>query len=462
MFMLQRRRSVFICATMGLIILTIIFGSLALYRAQIRQTHQHFDSLLRQRADDVSSVVLDDNENIDANALQYTGDLNSLGMDVYLFYADGSPLHVPAKRRVDGLPALAALKDAVRGDEDVRTLSLGGTTTRVLTHPVISTNGEFDQIVIIVQVGRSEAPLAAARRRLATLVSVIGAGIVLSVVIGGLLLVHQLSIPVRRSLAQQQAFVANAAHELRTPLSVIQATAEFALMRVRRVEEYMTYLDRIGRTVMQTSAMVDDLLTLAQLDASPELLPFAPINLREIVTTVVTKTTLLYPDNLLTMAAVGEPIIQGDVTLLERLVNNLVDNACRYNPIGTSVHLTLETRRKWVILQVIDAGQGIAASEIPHLFERFYRGQSGRQSGQRGSGIGLSLVRQIAIIHGGNVGLTSRVGIGTTVTVVMPRALNNTVRNAPHREAEITSRDLRVFSNQQSEVDAAKELRRIT
>lgn len=419
MFVRHRDRDIWIGLIIAVSAFAVVIGCFFLYRVQAHETRMRFDDLLRQRADDVQDVVLDDNGGIDTNAFQYAGDITSLGIDVYLFYPDGRPLFAPKRQRVEGLPAVAPVRSAQGGSEDIRTLSLDRTNTRVLTRPDTSA-ADASEIALIIQVGRSEAPRAAALARLAALTALIGTCIVIGVVLGGLLLLRQLSIPVRRSLTRQQEFVANAAHELRTPLSVIQATAELALMRPRDSEEYVTAMEQIARTVTQTSAMVNDLLTLAQIDGRDGSLQFAPTDLCMIASGAVAEAMAQYPDNPINLIAGGEAIVAGDGALLQRLIMNLVDNACLYNSEGTPVEIALETRRRWVTLRVVDAGQGIPTDDVPRLFDRFYRGRTGRRSGKRGSGLGLGLVRQIAAIHGGYVGIASRVGVGTTVTVFLP------------------------------------------
>lgn len=436
MFTGRRDHGIWIGPIIGLSVLAVVVGCLVLYRVQAEETRRQFDDMLGQRADDVRDVVLNGNGGIDTNAFHYAGDINSLGMDVYLFYPDGRPLFAPDKRRVDGLPALAPLRSAEGGDEDVRSLALDVTNTRVLTRPVRTGVSETDPVAMIIQVGRSETPLAASLTRLARLIAAIGACIVLGVVLGGLLLLRQLAIPVRRSLAQQQEFIANAAHELRTPLSVIQATAELALMRPRGAEEYVQSMEQIARTVTRTSVMVDDLLTLAQMDATNKRPALTPTDLGGIAAAAAAEAMARYPENPITLTGDGAATIAGDTPLLQRMIANLIDNACRYNPPGTPVEIRLERQRRWIVLRVADAGEGIPSDDVPRLFDRFYRGRSGRQSGKRGVGLGLGLVRQIAAVHGGYVGIASRVGAGTTVTLFFPVTAPPTggvAAEAPHR-----------------------------
>jgi signal transduction histidine kinase len=261
--------------------------------------------------------------------------------------------------------------------------------------------------------------------------ALIGVGVVLVSVVGGLFLVRQVMVPVRRSLAQQQAFVANAAHELRTPLSVIQATTELALMRERSNAEYRTALEEIGASVAQTSTMVSDLLTLARIDAGRQPILRNAVDVGALATVVAEEASGAFPDQPIATDIDGDAVIEGDARLLQRLLSNLVENACHYTPPGTPIAITVRQEREWLALRVRDEGPGVQPAEVEHLFERFYRGTRGIESGHRGAGLGLSLVRQIAEAHGGRIGIASFVGVGTTVTILLPRSVHRLIPRLP-------------------------------
>jgi signal transduction histidine kinase len=115
------------------------------------------------------------------------------------------------------------------------------------------------------------------------------------------------------------------------------------------------------------------------------------------------------------------------------LLSNLVENACHYTPPGTPIAITVRQEREWLALRVRDEGPGVQPAEVEHLFERFYRGTRGIESGHRGAGLGLSLVRQIAEAHGGRVAIASFVEVGTTVTVLLPRSAHRLIPRLPVR-----------------------------
>lgn len=441
MLVLQRYRGAITSWIVGALAIAAIVSILITYHVEAGRTRDNFDDTLIQRAADVANVVVKTDGTIETNALDFAKDLNTAGIDVYIFAPDGMELAKKSPANgVEGLPAYLALPTAQGGGDDLRTLSLARGGTRVLTHPAFTSEDDSAHVAVIVQVGRPETELTATLNRLRLIMALIGLGVVTLAVGGGFLLARQAMIPVRQSLTQQQVFVANAAHELRTPLSVIQATAELALLRDRTSDEYRVALHEIGVAVEQTGALVDDLLTLARIDAGRQPLLRTPVDVGALAAHIAEETART--DNgqhPITVAADRDgATIAGDATLLQRLLVNLVENACRYTPVGTPVTIMLRPEREWLAVRVHDDGPGIPAQDVPHLFERFYRGSTGQESAHRGAGLGLSLVQQIADAHGGKVSIASGATIGTTATVLLPRTAGRTL---PHLPALLESAD---------------------
>ncbi len=431
MLVLQRNRGILTGWIVGVLAVAGIVACFLIYGVEARRTRENFDDSLGQRAEDVANVVLKPNGDLDTYALDLARDLNTAGIDVYLFSPDGTQLRAPDPQRVADLPALLPVRVAQDGATDVRTLSSPGNSTRVLTEPIWIGEEDSAHIAVIVQTGRPDAPLHSLLNKLRLIMALIGTGVVIISVVGGLFLVRQVMVPVRRSLAQQQAFVANAAHELRTPLSVIQATAELALMRERSAAEYRAALEEIGVSVSQTTTMLNDLLTLARIDAGRQPILRNPVSVGELAQRIAEDAAITFPDHPITTDIDGEATVEGDARLVQRLLVNLVENACHYTPPGTPVAITVRPEREWLALRVRDEGPGIQPDEIEHLFERFYRGTHGVASGHHGAGLGLSLVQQIAEAHGGRVGIASFVGVGTTVTVLLPRPIHRLIPHLP-------------------------------
>ncbi len=217
---------------------------------------------------------------------------------------------------------------------------------------------------------------------------------------------------------RQYRFTANASHDLTSPLTGIRSSAEVALMRKRTPEEYRQSLENIiGRTYKMQS-IVDDLMTLASLDAGPRPLKSATINLSALLADVVdmwhtpaaAKGIKLTPDIQPGVAIYGEP------EQFERMFDNLLSNAVKYTPDGGTVDVSLKADGTEIVLTVTDNGIGIAPNHLPEIFERFYRIDRSLD----GTGLGLSIVRGTAAIYHGRVEAESMLGKGTTFKVLLP------------------------------------------
>lgn len=219
----------------------------------------------------------------------------------------------------------------------------------------------------------------------------------------------------------QRRFVHEASHELRNPLSVMQANLELALdapddpagLR-RSVEVAHRATDRMGH-------LIDDLLTSARLGA-PDA-PRGPVDVAALVDEAAADFAAPARARHLHLVADrnGELVVQGDAAALRRALANLVANAVRLAPAGTTVGIGAHRDGPWVLLSVRDEGPGIPLEHQALVFERFWR--SPQQAGdQRGSGLGLTIVRQVAERHGGEVTLHSEVGRGSTFTIRLPAA----------------------------------------
>jgi len=218
-------------------------------------------------------------------------------------------------------------------------------------------------------------------------------------------------------------FVADASHELRTPISVIRGEADVALSRERSPAEYRQALTLILDESRRLSRLVDDLLNLARADAGSVKLQVQEFYFNDLLSECCRGMQgLASARGIRLECRAGDDLsFHGDEELLRRLVVNLLDNAIRYTPGGGTVSAALLAQGPELRIQISDTGVGIAPEALPHLFERFYRADQARSRQDGGFGLGLAIVKWIAESHRGAVDLASRPGAGTTFTGTLPR-----------------------------------------
>jgi two-component system OmpR family sensor kinase len=217
-------------------------------------------------------------------------------------------------------------------------------------------------------------------------------------------------------------FVADASHELRTPVAVIRSHAEYAQMAGRDVgPEVEEALRRISAESVRMGALVDDLLFLARLDSGRPL-HRAETDLTRIVLDATTDAQALDPDHHWQLDLPEcEVIVNGDENAMHQVVVNLLGNSVEHTPAGTRTTVTLTAAGHDATIVVTDDGPGIPAEFLPHIFERFARADSAREHTGSESGLGLAIVEAIVLAHDGIVTVASEPG-ATAFTVRIPRA----------------------------------------
>jgi heavy metal sensor kinase len=226
-----------------------------------------------------------------------------------------------------------------------------------------------------------------------------------------------------QSFEAMRRFVADASHELRTPIAVIRGEADVALSHDRGAAEYRESLAIVLDESRRLSRLVDDLLNLARADAGRVKLDVHEFYFNELLAECCRsmQTLAAASDITLECRSAGDVQFRGDEALLRRLVINLLDNAIRYTPPGGKVSAKLEADPAAARVVISDTGAGIPPEAAPHVFERFYRADKARSRQDGGFGLGLSIVKWIAEAHNGTVELTANPAPGTTFTVTLPR-----------------------------------------
>ena len=227
----------------------------------------------------------------------------------------------------------------------------------------------------------------------------------------------------RRLERVRRDFVANASHELRTPIANIRATAETLLHAPGDAQLIQRFLPPLISEAERLSRLVSDLLDLARVEAS-ETVTRAPVELNNLVGNVVDSLRDKAARNGVDIAWQSDenaPIVSGDAAALEQVAFNLLDNALSYTPRGGQVALKLREKEAGAaILEVSDSGIGIPADDLPRVFERFYRVDKARSRSEGGTGLGLAIVKHIVENHGGHVEVDSEENKGTTFRVELP------------------------------------------
>jgi heavy metal sensor kinase len=228
----------------------------------------------------------------------------------------------------------------------------------------------------------------------------------------------------RQLMEAQRQFMADASHELRTPVTTTRTAANIALQQPHREErEYRETLAIVEQQATRLSRIVNDLFTLARADAGTYPVRVSPMYLDEVIDEAVAAARVLASQHGVTIEAGGiRPApFAGDEDLIRRLIVNLLDNAVRYTGKGRTVGIDLARDSGGYALTVHDEGPGIPPDAQPHIFERFYCADRARTPhGDGGAGLGLALARWIAEVHGGSLSLVRSTSAGTTFTARLP------------------------------------------
>ena len=233
---------------------------------------------------------------------------------------------------------------------------------------------------------------------------------------------------IRRDRDRGREFLADVSHELRTPIAALRTFNEL-LAEDAAIDEATRreFLDQSRRQIERLDWLAANLLELSKLDSGLVMLDLRPDDLRAIVENAIQQAqpTADRKDVTLLADLPPEPLRQHhDPQRLGQVMSNLIGNALKFTPAGGTVEVRLQPTDEGAELRVVDTGVGIDAAELPHVFERFYRGAQATEERGAGSGLGLSIVRSIVEMHNGRVSLTSTPGVGTTVVVNLPRDMS--------------------------------------
>ena len=224
-----------------------------------------------------------------------------------------------------------------------------------------------------------------------------------------------------KAFARQGRFTSDAAHELRTPVSVILSHAQAALARDRDAGSYKDALAACERGAKRLRQLIDSLLTLTSLDANTTDLPKEEVDLASIAMECAGFMKPLLEERQLRLGLQLDPApCNGRSDQLYQVLVNLLTNAITFSDQGGTINLRTGQEGVLAWASVSDEGKGIAQEHLPHVFERFYRADPSRNRDAGGAGLGLAICEEIIHDHGGSIDVESKLGTGTTFTIKVP------------------------------------------
>lgn len=413
---LRVRLTLWYAGTFALILVLLGAGLLVAIRVQISR---RLDASLVGAAAAVMRATLDlEAERAAGVAADAVEELHIPDRTLYLFDADGRPITPP---QADEWVQAAAREAARSGRVDVQRRAPGEGDREIRLHAERFTTPSGTTYVAAAVVERPRIGEEYA--------SVIGtfavaalAALVL-VAAGGFVLARKSTIPVERSMEQMRRFMADAAHELRTPVAILRARAEVTLAHARDSARDETALRAIEREADRLGAIVGDLLTLARADAGERPVARELLYLDDLAAEAVEAARALAERKgvALEVGSFEEARITGDPALVRRLVLIVLDNAIKYTPHSGRVRLDVTAADGMRSVVVSDTGIGIPAEQLPRIFERFFRGDAARREAE-GAGLGLAIAQWISDLHGARIAFSSTPQ-GTRVAIEFPASV---------------------------------------
>jgi signal transduction histidine kinase len=412
---LRVRLTIWYVATFGLIILLLGAGLFAVISYQLSQ--QLDDSLKSATLELVRAARIREMEAAGARGrvIDAVDELNIPDRILYLLDVQGNPIK-PVK--VDDWIRHAA-KDAgsvgqITRQSDTpedRTLRLHALRFKLASgHPLVA-------VAVADQVELEDKYVD-----LITAFVVIAFAALFLVAAGGFFLVRKSTAPIERSIEFMRRFMADAAHELRTPITILRTRAEVALQQPREAANYVSALRGVEAEAGRLGGIVDSLLVLARADAGEQQIDRARIFLDDIAVDAAGAAQIVARQKNVevTVDEFEEAPVEGDPTLIRQLIMIVLDNAVKFTDAGGQVHVRVSMHEGSPTFGVEDTGIGIKQEELSRIFQRFFRGETAR-SRTDGAGLGLSIASWIAREHGAEISLSSEPGKGTKVIVTFPR-----------------------------------------
>ena len=412
---LRLRLTIWYVATFGLIVLLLGAGLFAVIRYQLSQQldaslHSATQELVRAARIREVEAAAARGRTIDA-----VDELNVPDRTLYLLDSHGNPVKPDTVSDWIGSAARQAARvgqiTVERDTPNDATLRLHALRFRLASGHTLVAVAVADQVELEDRYADLIAAFAAAAFAALVLVAA-----------GGFLLVRKSTAPIERSMIFTRRFMADAAHELRTPITVLRTRAEVALQQPRDAAHYVSALHGVEAEARRLGGIVDSLLVLARADSGERQIERERFFLDDVAIDAAGAERLVAREKGVEVIVeeFEEAPVVGDPSLVRQLIMILLDNAVKFTDRGGEVRLRVSLRQGAPTFMVEDAGMGIKPEELSRVFQRFFRGEAAR-SRTDGAGLGLSIASWIAREHGAEISLTSEPGRGTRVVVTFPR-----------------------------------------
>ena len=414
---LRLRLTFWYVATFGLIILLLGAGLFAVIRYQLSQ--QLDDSLHSATAELVRAARIREVEAAGARGrvIDAVDELNIPDRTLYLLDPQGNPVKPDtAAEWIRSAARKAATAGQLTVDHDTparETLRLHALRFRLASGRPLIAVAVADQIELEDRYADLIAAFAAAAFAALVLVAA-----------GGFLLVRKSTAPIERSMVFMRRFMADAAHELRTPITVLRTRVDVALQQPRDASHYVSALNSVEAEARRLGGIVDSLLVLARADSGERQIERERFFLDDVAIDAAGASRVVARQKGVEVRVeeFEEAPVVGDPALARQLIMILLDNAVKFTDSGGEVRVRVSLHQGVPTFVVEDTGIGIKREDLARVFQRFFRGETAR-SRTDGAGLGLSIASWIAREHGAEIVLTSEPGHGTRVVVTFPRAM---------------------------------------
>ena len=417
--MLDRIRQRLTIGYVGILaLILVLFGAIVVVSFSRQVTAQQ-DELLAQKAEAEASSLLSDGGTYGRIKATAESDIA-----VVVVPSDGSTgadfLELGSSASSLGLPFGELAQKA--GQEN-RVISATAESpdgpVRVVSMPLFSDSGEP---LAVIQAAQSRRVVRETVNRLLLVLVPVGLGALLLAAVGGLHTSRRAMRPVRDAFDRQRAFIADASHELKTPLTLIRADAE-VLSRGLGDQDHKMLADDLLSETDRMNAVLSDLLLLTRLDTGKFAVSREPFNLAAVITETADRfgARATAEEVRLEVDTPAKLVARGDLERTGQILAALLDNALRFTPREGSVAVTSRPSNGWVEASVTDTGPGIAAEHLPRVFDRFYRAEEARTRAGGGTGLGLSIARDLARAQGGDLYAADTRKGGATFTLRLPK-----------------------------------------